>query len=373
MKKILFVVNVDWFLMSHRFEIVKAALADGYETHILTRFTEYESFLEQQGFHTHHINIDRSSTSIMATLDLLRKFVQIFKEVRPDLVHLITIKPVILGGIAARIVNIHAVVASISGLGTVFIDNNSSIKRLELVKRLYKYALSHKNINVIFQNSEDLNTIKEIVALKDSQITLIKGSGVNLHKFEFKEIPKGIPIVMFASRLLKDKGILEFVDSVKIIKTTYPNIQARFVVVGKLDYDNNTSITEAQLNNWIKDQLIEYWGYKNDMSQVIKDSSIIVLPSYREGFPKVLIEASAIGRPIITTDVPGCRDAIIDQKTGILVSVRNAHALSEAIFYLVNNKDIIIQMGLAARKLAEKEYDVNKVVEKHLKIYKSLL
>lgn len=373
MKKLLIVVNVDWFLVSHRLDIALQAKNSEFEVHILTKFTEYKDFLNSKGFITHDLEVDRSSTSVISIANFLYDLVKQFRKIKPDIVHLITIKPVLIGGIAARMTNVPAVVSAISGLGTVFIDSNTVNFRLQAVKQLYKQALTHKNINVIFQNTDDLNTIQKLTGLKDSNIALIKGSGVNLDEFQYTQMPQGEPIVMFASRLLKDKGIIEFIEAIKQIKNNKPNIPAKFVLVGMIDEENQTSIKQAELDEWIQNDLVEYWGYQSNMAEVLGKSSIVVLPSYREGFPKVLLEAAAIGRPIITTEVPGCKDAIIDQQTGLLVPLKNSKALSAAILRLLENMEEAEKMGKQGRILAEKEYSIDNVVAEHMSIYRKLL
>ena len=283
-----------------------------------------------------------------------------------------TIKPIILGGIAARIANIHGVVAAISGLGYVFINQGflSSVRRF-FIKALYKIALGHSNLKVICQNSADYNEIKNISKLSSDSFVLINGSGVSLEEFQYFPDTNKIPKIIMASRMLEDKGVLEFSAAAQQLKTL--GILADFILVGDPDPDNPSSIKKSQIQDWEQEGILKHWGHRDEMQEVLRMASIVVLPSYREGFPKVLIEAAACGRPVITTDVPGCRDAIYHGKTGMLVPPKNSNALADAIKNLVLQPEECRKMGLAGRAMAEERFDEKIVIEEHFSIYNQLL
>lgn len=370
--KLLFFVNVDWFFISHRLPIATAALKCGYEVHIVTSVTGQENFLKESGFILHEFPISRGNASLFSYYETISNAVKIFRNVKPDLVHLITIKPILLGGIAARIAGVKAVVAAISGLGYVFIDRGiiASIRRWA-VKILYRISLGHKNLRVICQNLSDLTDIQKATKLPKRSFALIDGSGVSLKKFQYTVDTNKIPKIIMASRMLKDKGVLEFVEAAQIIKNS--NIKASFILVGSPDPDNPTSINMSQIQRWTKKNIIEFWGHQEDMNNILGQASIIVLPSYREGFPKVLIEAAAVGRAVITTDVAGCRDAIYNGVTGLLVPAKDSTALANAIKGLIASPETCYMMGKEGRKMAEKRFDEKITIERHLAIYDQLL
>ena len=370
--KLLFVVNVDWFFISHRLPIALAAIEHGYSVHIATGLTDRLAELQQHGLIVHPLKMDRSSTGLHGVLRNLLELWQVFKSVRPDVIHLVTIKPVLLGGIVARLTRMPAVVAAVSGLGFVFIDKGlkASIRRW-LIGTLYRLALGHRTMKVIFQNRDDLRSVTELAPLSDRKVAMIRGSGVDLASYAHLPLPEGAPVVVLAARLLVDKGVREFVEAARSLKSR--SCPARFVLVGTVDLANPASLTQPEVDAWVKEGVVEWWGHRSDMPGVLSAARIVVLPSYREGMPKVLLEAAACGRAVITTDVPGCRDVIEPGVTGLLVPVRNAVALADAMEDLINDPAGCIELGNAGRKLAETAFDVRQVVEKHMHIYEELI
>ena len=369
-KKILFISNVDWFFISHRLPIAMEAIKKGYEVHLATKLTDKKSFLIKQGFIIHPIELDRTQKNL---INFLRTIAQIFKIIykfKPNIIHAITIKPVIIGGFASRVLNI-PFVASISGLGYVFVSNGIKSKLTKfVVTLLYKLALSGQNIKVIFQNIDDEKIISRICNLKFNQKILIHGSGVDLDIYKPKNKKSKDKIILFASRLLKSKGLLEFVKSAELLK--FKNI--KFLIAGKLDSENPDCIEFEEMNDWVSRGIVDYVGFNENIINIINNSNIVVLPSYYgEGLPKILIEASACGVPIITTNHPGCRDAIINEVTGILVPIKDHKALSTAILRLIENPQMSKKMGESGRKLALEKYDIKKVVNKHISIYENLI
>ncbi len=375
-RKLLFVVNVDWFFMSHRLPIAIEAIRQGYEVHIATALTDKLNTLQNHGLVVHPISLDRSKAGLWING---KTFIQIFRVcrlVKPDVVHFVTIKPVLLGGLAARLARVPSVVSAISGLGIVFVaEGVMAVIRRWLVKNLYHVALGHSNLKVIFQNSDDLSCLAGAVELPNQKVSMIRGSGADLTKYTVAPQPIGVPIILLPARLLIDKGVREFVQSAKILRERGLSEQdVRFVIVGKPDPANPHSLHQDELAQWAKEGIVELWGHRSDMPQVMAAAKIVVLPSYYgEGLPKVLIEAAACGRVVITTDHPGCRDAIEPGVTGILVPVRDAVALANAVHELLNDPARCTIMGQAGRKLAESAFDERQVVAAHLKIYQELI
>ncbi len=368
-QKILFVVNDDWFFISHRLPIAIKAKELGYDVHIATGAYAGPSKFEKYGF-THHVfSIARAKASPVQDLLTIFSLFSLYKKVTPDIVHHITIKPVLYGGIAARLAGVKNVVSAISGLGVIFIAQGivPSIKKT-IVSMLYRLALGTKNGITITQNGDDQKIIAKLAGLSESQQRLIKGSGVDLDKFKMTPLPDTCAKkVILLARMLKDKGVGEFRDAAKLLKADYPNVD--FILAGGV-HDNPASYSEIQLNNWNQEGSVKWIGHQDDVIAVLKSASIVVLPSYREGLPKVLLEAAALGRPVITTDVPGCRDAIIADQTGLLVPMKNSTALAEAIRVLIDNPNMCEKFSKQGRLLMECDFSTSKVVAEHIRIYR---
>ncbi len=296
-----------------------------------------------------------------------------FKKERPDIVHLVTIKPYLYGGIVARLTGVPCLVSAVSGLGSLFISENLRTRFLRLLLYpIFKIAFNHVNQKIIFQNPDDLKVFEEWGVLNLLKVKLIKGSGVKLENFNFfKNEPAGIPVICFAARLIKEKGVNEFVNAAKILKER--NIKARFLLAGDLDLNNPSGISQNDLNKIKNEGNVEVLGYYKNIEKLYNASHIICLPSYREGFPKGLVEAAAAGRAVVTTDVPGCRDAIIPNRTGLLVPVKNSIKLANTLHWLIEHPKERLIMGKAGRILAEKEFAIEKIVQCHLDIYQELI
>jgi glycosyltransferase involved in cell wall biosynthesis len=372
MKKILFIVNVDWFFVSHRLPIAKEAISQGYEVHIATSITDKLDLLTKNGLIVHNLNLTRGSAHY-SLLSELWNFLSIIKAINPDLVHLVTIKPILLGGLAARLAGVPAIVSAVSGLGIIFSSNKFKYKFLrKLLYPFFRLAFNHQNQKIIFQNYDDLSTLSCLGLVSSKKSIIIQGSGVDLNFYKYLPEPKGVPVISFAARLLIDKGVEVFVNASKILQKR--NISARFWLIGEPDLGNINSVSKKQLREWETSGLVEWLGYRKDIPYLFSKSNIITLPSfYGEGLPKVLIEAAACGRAVITTDHPGCRDAIESNKTGLLIPLRDSVRLADSICILLDESARRIEMGAKGRKRAEEKFDVNKVVAEHINIYKNLL
>jgi len=372
MTKLLFIVNVDWFFLSHRLPIAVEAIKQGYEVHIATTITDKLYLLESTGLVVHPLHLHRSNSGVGTVFSEFREILTVIRSVAPDIVHLVTIKPVLLGGIAARLTGVSAVVSAVSGLGFVFVKKGlvAFLRRVS-ISLLYRLAFGHPNQRIIFQNIYDQSQLTKLTQIASNRALLIHGSGVDLSLYSQKPIPEGLPVVLFAARLLADKGVREFVAAAESVNGSA--FRARFVLVGEPDPHNPATIQQQELEQWEKEGVVELWGYCNDMDQVLASATIVVLPSYYgEGIPKILIEAAACGRAVITTDHPGCRDAIEEWVTGLLVPVRDAEALASSILSLLDDPMRCGEMGLAGRKRAEERFDLRQVVAEHLRIYEEL-
>jgi glycosyltransferase involved in cell wall biosynthesis len=371
-KKLLLMTNVDSFFISHRLEIGLDAIKKGYKVHVACLLTEEnKNFLKKKGFFVHNVNFHRSSLNVFSFFKNLLEIYFLFNRVKPNIVHLISIKPVVLGGIVCKVLKVPSVVFSITGLGSLYLSKSFLFRIYKLaINQIYKFIFDRNNIKIIFQNISDLNFFKKNINLDIKKTNLIKGSVVSLKKYSPTKPPGGRPIVLMASRFLKDKGILEFLNSAKILKKKKINVE--FVLVGSEDQYNPSNVSLTTVRQWEEKNLISHWGYQKNMNYILSKSTIVVLPSYREGFPKILMEAAACGRAVISTNVPGCRDVVQNNITGILVPAKNSRALANAIVYLLKNKVKLKLMGKKALLYAIKNFEVKNIVKKNLDIYSEL-
>jgi glycosyltransferase involved in cell wall biosynthesis len=371
-KRILFVVNAPEFFISHRLPIAEAARQQGYSVHVATGCGSAVLQITQLGFTHHAITLARRGQNPLRELATLCDLVRLNRKVKPDIVHLITIKPVLYGGIAARLSGVPAVVAAVSGLGTVFLGQGGMAGvRRRMVSLLYRLAFKQRRLAVIFQNPDDRDTLLEMGALIAQQVRMIRGSGVALADYPVRPQPTVIPVVVMASRLLKDKGVFEFMDAARLLRARGVSVVMR--LIGDPDPGNPSSVSEGDLEQWRSEALVELPGFMSDIAGQYAAANIVCLPSYGEGLPKGLIEAAACGRAVITTNVPGCRDAITPGITGVLVQVKNATDLADAIHHLIESPDQMVRMGEAGRELAEEAFTIEKVVDQHMRIYQELL
>jgi glycosyltransferase involved in cell wall biosynthesis len=374
-KKLLIIVNDLYYFVSHRLPIALAARDSSYEVHVA--YGELGGVdvgeLKKCGLHLHDVPIQRGGTNPIKDLGSVWGLWRLFKKIQPDVLHLVTIKPVIYGGIAARLAKVPAVASAMAGLGFVFIHQAGAKAALirALFKPMFRWALWNPNQKLIFQNPDDRDAVLSMSGVRNDQARLIRGSGIDLYGCPNEPEPLGIPVITLAARLLRDKGVMEFLEAAKLLKVR--SVVAQFWLVGELDLANPSSLTAKELDQIKQEGLVDCLGYQKNVPLLYAKSNIVVLPSYREGLPKSLIEAAACGRAVVTTDVPGCRDAIEPGVTGLLVPPRDAVALADALERLIKDAPNRLAMGMAGRELAEREFGIEKVVEAHLQIYDELL
>lgn len=369
--RLLFAVNNPAFFLSHRLPLALAARRAGYEVHVATMDGPSVPVIAGHGLAHHVIPMSRSGKNPVQELHSLYAMWRLFRRLRPALVHAVTIKPVVYGGIAARLARVPAYVAAVSGLGFVFTRERQG---LDPVRRaailLYRLALGHGNSRVIFQNENDRDVLLKAGVVRKEQTVMLRGSGVDLQAFGVHPEPEGPPRALMAARLLKDKGVQEFVQAARLTQGHRSGL--RWTLAGSPDPGNPASISQETLEQWRREGVVELLGERQDVATLYQQSHIAVLPSYREGLPKSLVEAAACGRPVVTTDVPGCRDAVIAGQTGLLVPVKDAHALAQAVLQLAEDKALRARMGQAGRVLAQEEFDVEKIARAHVDLYDAL-
>lgn len=370
--KLLFTVNDAGFFLSHRLPVALAARDAGYEVHAATAPGDAVARIRDLGFTHHAVPLSRRGLNPLAELWTLWSLVRLYRRLRPDLIHNVTVKPVLLGGIAARLAGAPAVVSAVSGLGYVFIRQGWKGSMLRFaVQTGYRWALRRRGARVIFQNPDDRETFltQGLAAAKDC--VLIKGSGVDVSRFTPAPEPDGPPVVVLPARMLRDKGVADFVEAARRLRAQ--GVAARFVLAGGAGDGNPTAIPAAELRSWQDEGAVEWWGFRSDMAAVLRQAHIVCLPSYREGLPKSLIEAAACARPIVSCDVPGCREIARAGENALLVPPRDPGALAEALGRLIGDGELRRRFGARGREIVEAEFSLDRVVGETLKLYAALM
>lgn len=341
--------------------------------HVATPDGEAVPAIRALGFQFHPMVLSRRGLNPFAEWATLRQFIRLFREVKPTIVHNLTIKPMIYGGLAARRTKVPCLVQAVTGLGHVFIATGPKAKAARIaVVSAYRVAFRHPNRAVIFQNPDDQATLIATGAVDADDSVLIRGSGVDLTLFHPLPEPSGATTVIFASRLIWPKGVREFVEAARLLKSR--GSEVRMVLVGEPDPGNPASISRSDLEGWIREGVVEAWGFRKDMVEVFRQCHVVCLPSvYGEGVPRVLIEAAACSRPIVTTDAPGCREIVQDGRNGILVPAKDVAALADAIERLAGDFVLRQTMGKEGRALAESEFSLDSVIARTLAVYDRLL
>ena len=346
--------------------VTAAAAADA-----VSQDAEALEVLREHGIDFVELPISRSGRNPRREVMAYRALLSLYRRIRPTVAHHVTIKPVIYGSRAARTAQVPGVVNAVAGLGSIFLDDSLAGRmQRSLILAMYRRALAHPNVVMLFQNDDDAQAFDELHLGASARRAVIRGSGVDLRVFRATEEQRDErPLVVFPGRLLRDKGVMEFVAAAEMLRSE--GTSARFALVGAED-PNPSSVSASQLREWRERGTVELWGYRTDMPAVFAQSAVVCLPSYREGLPKALIEAAASGRAVVTTDVPGCRDAVSSQ-SAFLVPARDAVALADSLRTLIGDFGLRRRMGEAGRRLAERSFSVDAVADDTLAIYNQLL
>jgi glycosyltransferase involved in cell wall biosynthesis len=371
--KLLYFVTEDWYFCSHRLPLALAAQDAGYDVAVVTHVNEHGEAIRRARIRLIPFSLSRRGMNPLSELAVLARLIVLYRKEKPDLVHHVAMKPVLYGSLAARLSGVPHVVNALAGLGYVFTSDQPKAKLLRpVIGSVFSMLLNSRRSRLILQNQDDRSLFIRKQFISEERIRLIRGSGVDTAVFSPTPEPAGIPVVMLASRMLWDKGIKEFVEAARQLKTR--SVYARFVLVGDTDPHNPSAIPKEQLTAWQSEGVIEWWGHKEDMPTVFSKSHIICLPSfYGEGVPKVLIEAAASGRPIVTTNTPGCREIVKNEENGLLVPVRNAEELADAIQRLVASPELRKKMGARGREIVVSEFAIEKVISETMTVYEELL
>lgn len=346
---------------------------DGHDVVIVTRIERRGDEIAQAGLRAIALRrLQRSSLNPLKELAAIAELIAIYRREQPDIVHQVAMKPVVYGTIAARLARVPRRVNALGGLGYVF---SATSKRARLLRpilvALLRVLLNTQGSRLIVQSVDDYKLLTANCIVKADCVRLIRGAGVDVARYSAKPFAEGEPLILLASRMLWDKGVGEFVAAAE--KLLRQGVAAKFVLVGQPDGENPATISRTQLRNWTESGAVEWWGHRDDMPEIFSRARIVCLPSYYgEGIPKVLIEAMACGRPIVTTDMPGCRDVVRGADNGLLVAPRDAHDLARAIASLVCDPDLCARMGQQGRNIAESEYALPRIIAETLAIYREL-
>lgn len=368
MKVILF-ANTDWYLYNFRLSLANALRDKGVDVVLLSPSGEYAKRLREAGFCWREIPLSKGKVNLFADIISLIRLWNLYRKERPAVVHHYTVKCVLYGSCAAHLAGIKTIVNSVTGLGFIFTDN-SPIRSILRSVVLLAYRIVLRNTRIIFQNPTDRDLFLSLKLVDPESVELIRGSGVDIDLFQPKEEPQGVPVVLFPGRFLRDKGISEFVESARIINNN--GTKARFVLAGDLYEGNPSSISARELQSWKDEGVIECWGWSGQMQNIYPLANIVCLPSYREGLSRTLIEACACGRVVVTTDVPGCRDVVKHGENGLLVPPKDPKALAKAMLELIRSPDTRRQMAMAGRKIAERDFSIEKIIRETLDVYRKL-
>jgi len=342
----------------------------GFDVTVITRESQFGDDIRANGIRLIPLDLHRGKVSALRDMFTVFSLWRILHRERPDVIHNVALKPVILGTLAARMARVGSVVNALAGLGYAFTSSDWKARLLRFIARFaFRILFQSASVQVIVQNVVDEEIVRDL-GISAERIKLIAGSGVDLASFRPSPEPNHPITVAIVSRMLRDKGVGELVDAARILRQGGYSVVVR--LVGPVDPENPSSISESTLLAWNREGIVEWLGPTSDIAGVWANAHICVLPSYREGLPKSLLEAAACGRPIITTDVPGCRDVVIHNQTGLLIPPRDSKALAEAIVRLAEDADLRARLGIAARSRVKSHFSIDEIVEQTLAVYRSV-
>ncbi len=378
--KLLFVVNEAFFFMSHRLPVARAAQRAGFEVHVAAPGDHVwapDAFsiddVRKAGFAFHTIPLSRRGKNPFFEARTVLALCRLYRQLNPDLIHHLTVKPNLYGGLAARVSGIPAMVNAVTGLGQIFVaDGADAAVMRRIVVWAYRLAAGHGNCRFIVQNAADGDRLVGSGAIDAARVALIRGSGVELDRFRPTAEPPGAVVIVLAARLIWEKGVAAFVEAARRVKGRRDNV--RFVLVGATRASIDRAVPEQDLRRWHDEGLVEWWGRREDMPAVLGQSHIVCLPSiYGEGVPRILIEAAACGRACVTTDLPGCRDIVRDGENGLIVPPGDVDQLVDSLIRLIDDDELRRRLGRNGRDIVEAEFSEKRVVDGTLAVYGDLL
>jgi len=368
--RLVYVVTEDWYFWSHRLDLARAAREAGYEIIVATRVTDHGERIRDEGFQLEPLEMVRRSRNPFREVMAIAELVRLYRRVRPDVVHHVAMKPILYGSLAAWCTRVPAVINAFAGLGYAFMNERNGLVRW-CVKTALRIVLRLGHSVVLVQNRDDQDRLVGEGVVPASRTRLIAGSGIDVALYSLQPQPSGISVVVLPARMLWDKGVGEFVEAARWLKQK--GVHARFILVGRRDEHNPAAIPEIRLKEWVQEGVVEWWGHREDMLAVYAAAMLVVLPSYREGLPKVLLEAAACGKAIVATDVPGCREIVRDRFNGLLVASKDSAALAAAIEELLSNQALREVMGQRSRTRVLAEWSSPRITEQVLGLYRDMV
>ena len=367
--KILFFVTEDWFVCSHWLPLIIGAKDAGFEVVVVTRTNRHEEMILRHGARVIPFEISRRGSNPLREFLTVLRLARIYRKEQPDIVHHVAMKPMLYGSLVSLLMRVPHTVNWVAGMGWLFASNKRRAKILQIAVRKM-LGLLLRGTSVIVENKDDQAIISDL-GVADQHIHLVCGAGVDTLVYAPSPEPDGVPLVVLPARMLWDKGVEEFVDAARQLRQR--GMEARFVLVGEPDAENPASVPERQLAAWQNEGAVEWWGRREDMPRVYAQSHIVCLPSYREGLPKTLLEAASCARPVVTTNVPGCRDVVRDGDNGFVVEARNATALANALARLLADPELRQRMGQRGRERVLNEFSQERIVGQVLALYRGVL
>jgi len=370
--RLLIVVNVPWFFTLHRLPLALMARARGIDVHVACGEGEGSEAITAAGLRFHALPLTRRPFAPLRDAMCIAALVRLYRELRPDVVHHVTLKPVIYGSIAARRAGVPGVLNAFAGLGYAFSGRSPPARlRRAVIQRLIRHALRLPRQKVVFENADDRELLTRAASLPRDDTLVIPGVGVDTNDYHPSDEPPGPVRVLLAARMLREKGVVYFVEVARRLQRQ--GVAARFVLAGAPDPFNNGSLTGAQLREWHQEGVVEWLGPRADMPQVLRDAHVVCLPSYyREGVPRILLEAAASARALVTTDMPGCREVVRDGVNGFVVPIHDIDALEGALKRLIVDRQLRARYGAAGRRIVEEEFALPRVLERFWSVYQSL-
>lgn len=372
-KKLFIVVNQDFFFLSHRLPIGMAAKDAGYDVTIVSEDTGVSDKIREAGLNTINLPINKAGTNIKDEIKTFFFLYKLFRREKPDIVHLVGLKTMLWGSLACRLAGVKAMVSAVCGLGVLFDEEHAHSFMTRSILKVLRVTHKKKRLAVIFQNNDDKAIFLNAKIMKEEQCAFTNGSGINLQNYDYTPEPTdGLIKIIFTARMVEDKGTLILIDAAKKLEVEYKG-KVQFLLCGGLDTNPN-GITKEMLESRCDGEYIQWLGHRKDVLELLMQSHIMAFPSwYREGLPKSVIEAEAIGRPVVTTDSVGCRDTVVDGKNGYMIPIKDSDALAMALKKLIDNPELRQTMGKNAREFAVKRFDIKDVVKVHMDVYDNIL
>jgi glycosyltransferase involved in cell wall biosynthesis len=372
-KRILFVVSEDWYFVSHRLHLAESAMRAGYEVGVLTNVSRFRNHIENSGVKLIDWNLQRRSANPVTELRAIGRMLAAIRRFKPQVLHAVALKPTLYTALAASVLGVSRRVFALGGLGFAFASQRTSARLMRpLLLFALRHALSGQGTRLILQNSEDADLLLEAGVISRERLRLIGGAGVDTTRFDARvEQTHAVPLVMLPARMLWDKGVRDFVSCATELRRR--GLQARFALVGERDEQNPECVPEWQLSQWVDSGTVEWWGRREDMPAALAEASLICFPSYHEGLPKALLEAASCERAIVAYDIAGCREAVEDGVTGILVPLRDETALAAAVASLLADPERRRSMGKSGRELVVRKFTAERIAAETLSVWDEVM